>query len=274
MSVLKPYACPNCSLGFGQIADLDRHQKTHLSGEERDAVSFKCPSYHLCGISSLQKSNLLTHIRKKHQTLIRLICFKCRGKLFIGDDIVALLQHQQDVHGILPAPVESPPSPLPMSLPSAVYNATSPVMSYPSSTIGQPVTCSSSSTHAHDPSSPKSSLPDELRGLLLHDGPPESQLANITVCGPLIWHPSHTLDVPPLSTVYNALPQAFYAGRPDLFSPPPSLYGGSTYYQGPSVVGNFLPQNNPPPPWSLPTPPPSRPSTTRPPSQPSQSQTH
>ncbi|PBK64023.1 hypothetical protein ARMSODRAFT_515928 [Armillaria solidipes] len=216
----------------------------------------------------------MAHIKRKHPGLLHLVCSMCRRSLFAADDVVALLQHQQDAHGIFQAPLESPPSSSPMSSPSAVYSATSSsVMSYPSSTIERHLTSGSSSSHGHlaSASSPMSSLPDELHGLLLHGGPQEYQLAEITPSGPFTWNPSHTLDMPPLSTIYNALPQTFYAGRLDLYSPPPSLYGGSTdLSQGPSVAGTLLPQSIPIPPPALPTPPPSRPSTAGPSSQPSE----
>ncbi|SJK98991.1 uncharacterized protein ARMOST_02272 [Armillaria ostoyae] len=194
----------------------------------------------------------MAHIKRKHPGLLHLVCSMCRQSLFVADDVAALLQHQQDAHGIFQAPFESPPSPSPMSSPSAVYSATSaPVMSYPSSTIERHLTSGSSSAHGHLPSS---SLPDELHDLLLHGGPQEFY---------------YTLDVPPLSTIYNALPQTFHAGRQDLYSPPPSLYSGSTdLNQGPSVAGNLMPQSIPTPPPALPTPPPSRPSTAGPSSQP------
>ncbi|KAK0433314.1 hypothetical protein EV421DRAFT_1910162 [Armillaria borealis] len=267
-SVPKPFICSECERGFGRDPELERHKKFHLVEDARKAVIFQCPSYPICGVENFQKSNIVAHIKRKHPGLLPLVCFMCRRSLFVADDVVALLQHQQDARGIFQAPFESPPSPSPISSPSAVYSATSSasVMSYPLSTIERHRTSGSSSTRGHLPSS---SLHDELHGLLLHGGPQEFQLAEITPSGPFTWHPSHTLDVPPLSTVYNALPQTFYAGRPDLYSPPPSLYGGSTdLSQGPSVGGNLLPQSIPTPPPALPTPPPSRPSTAGPSFQP------
>ncbi|KAK0490058.1 hypothetical protein EDD18DRAFT_1358674 [Armillaria luteobubalina] len=134
-------------------------------------------------------------------------------------------------------------------------------MSHPSS-IEQHASVSSS-THGNfiSPSEPMSSLPNELHGLLLCDGPQELQLAGHKPGSPFIWHPSHTADVPLLSTVYDMLSQAFYAARPDLFF----ALGGSTYFsQGAGTMGIPLPQNIPAPPLGLPMPPSSRPSTASP----------
>ncbi|KAK0464831.1 hypothetical protein IW261DRAFT_1686568 [Armillaria novae-zelandiae] len=270
-SVPKPFICGKCMMAFGCGPELERHKKTHLVGEERAAVSFKCPYHPSCMVQSLQKSNVVGHIHKLHPELRKLICHRCRRSLFVAEDIYQLLQHEQDVHSILHSPLESPPSLLPMSSPSAVYSSTSILVTSHSSSTEQHITPGSSSTDGIfiSSSSPMSSLPDELRGLLLHGGPQEFQLAEIASSSPFTWHPSHTVDVPPLSTVYDMLPQAFYAGRPDLYSPPPSLYGGSTNFsQGPSVAGISLTQSIPVPPPALPTPPPSRPSTASPSSQP------
>ncbi|KAG7441173.1 uncharacterized protein BT62DRAFT_552983 [Guyanagaster necrorhizus] len=262
----RPFGCDTCEKSFGRDAELQRHKKLHFVGEARKEVIIQCPSYPTCTVEDVQKANIVSHIKRKHPELLDLICTLCKKSLYLAKDIAALAQHQKDVHSVFQAPLEGLESSPPLAPPSAVDSSPAPSTSFPLSLVREHDVSRSPSPQDNpvSASSPTvTSLPEELGRLLLHNGPEEYQLAAIRPSGPFAWHPDNMSNVPTIATVYDVLSDDYRNKRPDLFAPPPSLYGGSlsatVVSPVPVVAVNFqsLAQSPPTPPPTLPTPPPS-----------------
>ncbi|KAJ7117266.1 hypothetical protein C8R43DRAFT_1154542 [Mycena crocata] len=91
------YRCPrpNCDWSFPRKSDLDRHDITHLSDEERTARMLICKT---CGHETPQRSNMKTHERT-HTREQPEICPDCPYRT---GDPTSLTFHRKKTHGYEP----------------------------------------------------------------------------------------------------------------------------------------------------------------------------
>ncbi|PBK94218.1 hypothetical protein ARMGADRAFT_1029373 [Armillaria gallica] len=96
----RPYPClhPKCKKSFTKGSDLKRHEKLHLPKEELDAVKFRC-KFPGCNNTSLQLSNLKTHMNKMHYNVKNKKCSECGFKTA---DSSELTRHRSCAHKYTP----------------------------------------------------------------------------------------------------------------------------------------------------------------------------
>ncbi|KAG7439318.1 uncharacterized protein BT62DRAFT_1014106 [Guyanagaster necrorhizus] len=95
------YACTysGCRVKMTRKHDVQRHEKTHLTGEPLKTRKFPCPSTESgCSFSSLQLSNLKAHIRAKHSEVEHLMCFDCRPTYRRFSDAAKFAEHRRVEH--------------------------------------------------------------------------------------------------------------------------------------------------------------------------------
>ncbi|KAG7441667.1 uncharacterized protein BT62DRAFT_469141 [Guyanagaster necrorhizus] len=95
------YACTysGCRVKMTRKHDVQRHEKTHLTGEPLTTQKFPCLSTESgCPFSSLQLSNLKAHIRAKHPEVEHLMCFDCRPMYRRFSAAAKLAEHRRVEH--------------------------------------------------------------------------------------------------------------------------------------------------------------------------------
>lgn len=92
-------SCDQCGYTTGRSADLTRHMKSHLSVEEKAALSLPCP-FLGCEHQTLQESNLRTHIKTHYKFKDQ----KCPDCAFATTDPASLSRHRKRHHGYQPCP--------------------------------------------------------------------------------------------------------------------------------------------------------------------------
>ncbi|KAJ7314302.1 hypothetical protein DFH08DRAFT_973039 [Mycena albidolilacea] len=95
--------CPesSCLWSFKNQTDLRCHMPRHMSSEEREKQTYKCPQPG-CSHQSLQKSNLTTHFNAKHSGLKPHVCKKCT---YCVADPACLYRHIVALHNYAPGTV-------------------------------------------------------------------------------------------------------------------------------------------------------------------------
>ncbi|KAK0468602.1 hypothetical protein IW261DRAFT_1518388 [Armillaria novae-zelandiae] len=81
VTALRPHACleDECDKSFTKQYDLSRHQKLHLTEEEKDALMHHCKAPG-CKTKCLQLSNLTIHMNKMHYKIKNKECSFCTYK--------------------------------------------------------------------------------------------------------------------------------------------------------------------------------------------------
>ncbi|KAG2123097.1 hypothetical protein DEU56DRAFT_66826 [Suillus clintonianus] len=215
-----PVACTVCHKVISRKADLPRHMRTH--DEHKEALMHACP-FPNCDHKTLQKSNMLTHIR----THTRECSKTCPhpGCAYATTDPGSLTRHRKVLHGYEPKARCSPGGK------AARRSAAAP---YPSTRFMKPEAEIPASLDLDDPAFP------ELAGLVRCDAlsPAESSRSGVPQF-------SGELDELPWERLFPDLPAESFTSVYDQ----PSQLPISNYHQPPTVPADLstlhMPQFDP-----------------------------